>query len=132
MDFPHGFDLDDEGNVWASDQRGHRVFKWDAEGELLMTIGERGTEGDPPRLLTQPTDLVVAPNGNVFVTEGHGGGGNRVSKFSSDGRFIMSWGTDGLGRRGVHCTAYDRAGFARPRVRRGSYEQPDSDLRSAR
>ena len=97
MDFPHGFDVDDEGNVWAADQRGHKVFKWDAEGELLMTIGERGTQGDPPRLLTQPTDLVVAANGDIFVTEGHGGGGNRVSKWSSDGSFIMSWGTTGSG-----------------------------------
>ena len=97
MDFPHGFDIDDGGNVWAADQRGHKVFKWDAEGELLMTIGERGTQGDPPRHLTQPTDLVVAPNGDIFVTEGHGGGGNRVSKWASDGRFIMSWGTTGSG-----------------------------------
>ena len=97
FDFPHGFDVDDEGNVWASDQRGHQVFKWTAEGELLMTLGQKGTPGDPPRLLTQPTDLVVAPNGNIFVTEGHGGGGNRVSKYASDGRFIMSWGTTGSG-----------------------------------
>jgi len=97
MDFPHGFDVDDEGNVWAADQRGHTVFKWDAEGELLMTIGERGTQGDPPRNLTQPTDLVVAPNGDIFVTEGHGAGGNRVSKWASDGSFIMSWGTTGSG-----------------------------------
>ena len=97
FDFPHGFDVDDEGNVWASDQRGHQVFKWDSEGELLMTIGQKGMRGDPPRLLTQPTDLVVAPNGNIFVTEGHGQGGNRVSKYSRDGRFIMSWGTTGSG-----------------------------------
>lgn len=97
MDFPHGFDVDDEGNVWASDQRSHQVLKWDPEGELLMTLGEKGIAGDPPRLLTQPTDLVVAPNGNIFVTEGHGGGANRVSKYSSDGTFLMSWGTTGSG-----------------------------------
>ena len=97
FDFPHGFDVDDEGNVWASDQRGNQVFKWNAEGELLMTLGQKGTQGDPPRFLTQPTDLVVAPNGNIFVTEGHGGGGNRVSKYTSDGRFVMSWGTTGSG-----------------------------------
>jgi sugar lactone lactonase YvrE len=97
MDFPHGFDVDDEGNVWASDQRGHQVFKWNAEGQLLMTLGQKGRQGDPPQLLTQPTDLVVAPNGNIFVTEGHGQGGNRVSKYSSEGTFIMSWGTTGSG-----------------------------------
>ena len=97
LEFPHGFDVDDEGNVWASDQRGHQVFKWDSDGELLMTLGQKGMQGDPPRLLTQPTDLGGAPNGNIFVTEGHGQGANRVSKYSSDGRFIMSWGTTGSG-----------------------------------
>ena len=97
FDFPHGFDLDDEGNVWASDERGHQVFKWNAEGELLMTLGQKGTGGDPPRLLNQPTDLVVAPNGDIFVTEGQGGGVNRVSKCSSDGTFIKSWGKTGSG-----------------------------------
>ncbi len=97
LEFPHGFDVDDEGNVWASDQRGHQVFKWNAEGELLMTLGQKGSQGDPPRLLTQPTDVVVAPNGNIFVTEGHGGGADRVSKYTSDGRFVMSWGTTGSG-----------------------------------
>ncbi len=32
FDFPHGFAVDDDGNLWASDQRGHQVFKWDPEG----------------------------------------------------------------------------------------------------
>ena len=97
MDFPHGLDIDDEGNVWAADQRAHQIFKWTPDGELLMTIGERGTAGDPPRLLSEPTDVVVAPNGDIFVTEGHSfsQGVTRVSKFASDGTFIMSWGTTG-------------------------------------
>ena len=98
MDFPHGFDMDDDGNLWASDQRGHQVFKWDPEGELLMTIGRKGDEGDPP-LLSEPTDVVIAPNGDIFITEGHSfaQGVNRVSKYTSDGTFIMSWGSTGSG-----------------------------------
>jgi len=99
MDFPHGFDIDDQGNVYAADQRGHRILKWSADGELLMTIGQRGTAGDPPRLLSEPTDVVVASNGDILITEGHSfsQGANRVSKFSSDGTFIMSWGKTGSG-----------------------------------
>jgi hypothetical protein len=99
FDFPHGFMVDREGNVWASDQRGHQVFKGDAGGELLMTIGQKGTEGDPPGLLSEPTDVAIAPNGDIFITEGHSfsQGVNRVSKFASDGTFIMSWGSTGSG-----------------------------------
>ncbi len=98
MDFPHGFDVDHEGNVWAADQRGHQVLKWDPDGELLMTIGRKGTPGDPP-LLSEPTGVAVAPNGDVFITEGHSfaQGVNRVSKYARDGSFIKSWGQTGSG-----------------------------------
>ena len=98
FDFPHGLDLDDEGNVWAADQRGHQVLKFDPAGALLMTIGEKGTAGDPP-LLSEPTDVVVAPNGDIFITEGHSftDGANRVSKYAADGTFLMSWGGTGSG-----------------------------------
>ena len=99
FDFPHGFAVDDDGNLWASDQRGHQVFKWDSEGELLMTLGQKGTSGAPPNLLSEPTDVAIAPNGDIFVTEGHSfaQGANRVSKFASDGTYIMSWGSTGSG-----------------------------------
>ena len=98
FDFPHGFDVDDEGNVWVADQRGHRVVKFDAEGNHLMTIGERGTAGDPP-LVNEPTGVVVAPSGEIFITEGHSfaRGANRVTKYAADGTFLTSWGGTGSG-----------------------------------
>ncbi len=98
FDFPHGLDLDDEGNVWVADQRGHRVVKFDAEGNHLLTIGERGNPGDPP-LLNEPTDVIVTAAGDIFITEGHSfaPGANRVTKWAADGTFVMSWGGTGSG-----------------------------------
>ncbi len=98
FDFPHGLDLDDEGNVWVADQRGHQVLKFDAGGTLLMAIGEKSTAGDPP-LLNEPTDVVVAPSGDIFITEGHSfaAGANRVTKYAGDGTFVTSWGGTGAG-----------------------------------
>jgi sugar lactone lactonase YvrE len=115
MDFPHGFAMDPEGNVWASDQRTHQVYKWSPSGELLMTIGRRGEAGDPPTLLNEPTDVAVARNGNIFVTEGHSftRGANRVSKFAPDGSFIASWGRTGSGPGEFnvpHTLAFDSLG----------------------
>ena len=96
--FPHGFHVDSQGNVWATDTRIHQVFKFSADGSLLMTLGKNGTAGNPPELLNEPTDVVTNRNGDIFVTEGHAEGvANRVSKFSKDGRFTKSWGTSGAG-----------------------------------
>ena len=98
FDFPHGFGVDHEGNVWVADQRGHQVVKFDSEGNHLMTIGERGTAGDPP-LVNEPTGVVVAPGGEIFITEGHSfaSGANRVTKYAADGTFLLSWGETGSG-----------------------------------
>ena len=98
FDFPHGLDIDDDGNVWTADQRRHQVLKFDSEGELLMTIGEKGRSGAPP-LLAEPTDVIVAANGDIFITEGHNfaNGANRVSKYAADGTLLMSWGRTGSG-----------------------------------
>ena len=47
-------------------------------------------------LSTCPSDVLVAPNGDIFVADGHGrGGNNRIVKFSSDGTFIKAWGQTG-------------------------------------
>ena len=98
--WPHGFHVDRGGNVWATDARGedgkgHQVFKFSSDGELLMTLGKAGITGNGPDTFNEPTDVVVAPNGNIFVTDGHGSGNNRVVKFSADGTFIKAWGTPG-------------------------------------
>src|SRR5207253_10527884 len=43
-------------------------------------------------------DVVTAPNGDIFVADGHGGNSNaRIVKFSKDGTFIKTWGRKGSG-----------------------------------
>jgi DNA-binding beta-propeller fold protein YncE len=102
--FPHGATLDRDGNLWVTDARGgdgygHQVFKFDPNGRVLMTLGTKGASGSGPDHFDQPTDVVVAPNGDIFVTDSHRNGrNNRVVKFSRDGRFVKEWGTKGSGR----------------------------------
>lgn len=121
--WPHGMFVDAEGNVWVADATGfgvspddlgHVVMKFSPEGELLMTLGERGNPGSGPDLFTQPSDVLVSPNGDIFVADGHGAGGNnRIVKFSSDGTFLMEWGSTG-GENGEfrdpHALAMDSQG----------------------
>ena len=59
-----------------------------------MTLGTAGVAGNGPDTFDRPTDVAVALNGDIFVTDGHGTN-NRVVKFSKDGRFIKTWGHTG-------------------------------------
>jgi sugar lactone lactonase YvrE len=117
--FPHGATVDNEGNLWVTDARGadgkgQQVFKFSADGRVLMTLGKAGVGGSGPDTFDQPTDVVVAPSGDIFVTDSHrNGANNRVVKFTRDGRFVKSWGRKGSGRGEIsepHTIAMDSRG----------------------
>lgn len=117
--FPHGATIDREGNLWVTDAggatgKGHQVFKFSPAGELLMTLGKAGMSGSDPGLFDQPTDVVVSPNGDIFVADSHRNGkNNRVVKFSKDGSFVKEWGRKGSGRGELsepHTIAIDSRG----------------------
>jgi DNA-binding beta-propeller fold protein YncE len=117
--FPHGATVDRDGNLWVTDARGengigHQVFKFDAGGKVLMTLGQKGVSGSTATLFDQPTDVVIAPNGEVFVTDSHRNGkNNRVVKFTKDGKYVKEWGKKGSGRGEMsepHTIAMDSRG----------------------
>jgi len=101
FNFPHGFHVDRDGNVWTSDGRGangigHTVIKFSPTGQVLMTLGRPGVAGDGSDTFNAPSDVVTAPNGDIFVADGHGGNTNaRIVKFDKDGRFVKAWGRKG-------------------------------------
>jgi len=118
--WPHGIDVDDQGNVWVADargegNRGHQVIKFSPEGEVLMRLGTAGVAGRTEETFDQPNDVLVAPNGDIFVGDGHpANGNNRIVKFSSDGTYIMEWGETGSepGQfRTPHALAMDSQGL---------------------
>src|SRR5262249_15810703 len=99
--FPHGIFVDRGGNVWITDAegkdgKGHQVIKFSPEGKIMLTLGKAGVAGEGPDTFNHPSDVVVAPNGDIFVADGHGGASNaRIVKFSKDGKFIKIWGKKG-------------------------------------
>lgn len=110
--FPHGIDVDDDGNVWVVDcaclgrarpdslpPKGHQVFKFSPDGRLLLTIGRAGGSRDAGQLF-QPNDVLVTKD-HIFVAEGHSsaqGAHARISRFDKAGRFQKAWGTKGAGK----------------------------------
>jgi DNA-binding beta-propeller fold protein YncE len=103
FEWPHGIHVDADDNVWVTDARGsngrgHQVIKFTAEGKELMRLGTAGISGGGPGELNAPSDVLVAPNGDIFIVDEHGIQGiNRVQKFSKDGTFIKQWGQTGTG-----------------------------------
>ena len=69
---PHGLYVDRDGNVWVTDDvgsrdidtvseaKGHQVFKFSPEGELLMTLGSPGISGDGPDTFNMPCLLYTS------------------------------------------------------------------------
>jgi sugar lactone lactonase YvrE len=133
--FLHGIFVDRDGNVWVTDERtataqelqespaakgkGLTVVKFSPDGKVLMTLGTPGVGGDPPNAFQAPTSVLVAPNGDIFVADGHGGPGgpgsttSRIVKFDKNGKFIKTFGTLGHGTGQLyhpHSLAMDSAG----------------------
>jgi DNA-binding beta-propeller fold protein YncE len=124
FDMAHSLYIDADDSVFVLSHRGHFIMKFDRDGELMLTLGERGKPSDsgytkegrvpaspwasggglpitngvghggPP--FNQPTDVAVAANGDIFVSDGYRN--SRVHKFAADGRLLKSWGEPGHAR----------------------------------
>ena len=133
---PHGIHVDAQGNVWIADfagnqagTKGHQVHKFSAKGEKLLSLGIAGKPGNADGQFNQPNDVVVGPDGSIYVSDGHDGQGMttnaaiaegikrgataRISKFSPQGTFIKSWGGIGVRHgefRTPHAMVFDAKG----------------------
>lgn len=121
--WPHGMYVDADDNVWIADAVGyapvpegigHTIMKFSPDGELLMRLGKEGVAGDGTDVFNKPSDMLVAPDGSIFVADGHdAGGNNRIIKFDNDGNYLMQWGETGGDHgqfRDPHALAMDSQG----------------------
>ncbi len=120
---PHGIYVDADGNIWVTDcactggrgaargagggaegrggggaesAPGHLVYKFSPAGKLLMTLGTPGGGRDSAYFFT-PNAILVAPNGEIYVSEGHssqqGSSTARILKFDKTGKLLTTWGS---------------------------------------
>jgi DNA-binding beta-propeller fold protein YncE len=133
---PHGIHVDKQGNVWMADfagneagTKGHQVHKFSPKGEKLLSLGMAGKPGNADGQFNQPNDVVVGPDGSIYVSDGHDAQGmttaaaiadglkrgatSRISKFTPDGKFVKSWGKIGVQHgefRTPHALVFDSKG----------------------
>jgi streptogramin lyase/mono/diheme cytochrome c family protein len=128
--FPHGIWIDKNDHIWIADNHnngkiGDDVLEFDQNGRILKTLGKPGVAGSDAQTFHEPNAVLIAPNGDIFVSDGHGGdtittaahsptmGNARVVKLDPDGKLLMQWGSHGSGPgefQTPHCLAMDSAG----------------------
>jgi DNA-binding beta-propeller fold protein YncE len=91
----HSVRVDPSGNIWVIDAPGHVIYKLNAEGKEVMHLGTKDVAGTGPGNFNLPTDIAVAANGDLYVTDGYGSA--RVVKYTRDGKYLLQWGTRGKG-----------------------------------
>ena len=116
--WPHGLFAAPDGTVWTTAGQKQVVMQFAPDGRLLRTLGKPGVTGDGPDTFNSPSDVVVAPNGDIFIADGHGDypvpkTNDRIVKYSKDGKFIKAWGHHGSAQGEFdvpHGLAMDSAG----------------------
>jgi DNA-binding beta-propeller fold protein YncE len=104
----HGITIGSDNNPYCTDDGNHTVRKFTAGGKLLMTLGTMNTPADtgydgkdymtitrPADGFNRPTNLAVAPSGDLYISDGYGN--CRVHQFSPSGERKRSWGVPGTG-----------------------------------
>ncbi|MFC1485768.1 hypothetical protein ACFL55_01930 [Candidatus Latescibacterota bacterium] len=89
----HYLRFDDDDNVWICHTTRHVVQKCNQDGDVLMTLGTYDEPGDDENHFNRPADMTITPAG-VFIADGYGN--RRIVHYSLDGRFIKTWGQQGI------------------------------------
>jgi DNA-binding beta-propeller fold protein YncE len=83
----HGLRIDRKGFLWVTDNADNFVQKYTPDGQLQLTLGQRGVAGgnDSKTAFDGPADVFVQPDGDILVADGYRN--SRIVRFSGDGTF---------------------------------------------
>jgi DNA-binding beta-propeller fold protein YncE len=92
---PQDVAIDASGNFYVSDFSGHRVQKFDPNGNPLLSIGKEG-KGDGE--FEQPSGLFIDAQGDIYVCDTFN---HRIQKFDPEGNFLKAWSHGFFGPRSI-------------------------------
>jgi DNA-binding beta-propeller fold protein YncE len=112
---PHAISVAPDGSVYCTDDGGHAVHRFSANGVLELTLARTGADDDydplggPRRLepvarvgppFNYPTHALESATGEIHVADGYGNA--RVHVFTRAGELTRSWGASGAGPGEFH------------------------------
>lgn len=95
LGLPHGMRLAPDGFLWLTDTGRHRVLKTTLAGRVLLELGTPDVRGTDDRTFNMPTDVAVAVDGSIYVSDGYGN--SRIVRFDPEGHYLGAWGRPGSG-----------------------------------
>lgn len=102
---PHGILATSDATLYLTDDLGHRVAQYTLDGQFLRNIGPSGVPSDtrvkgfdyrtiaPSGPYNLPTNVAVADDGHLFVSDGYGNAS--IHHFNEAGELIRTWGASG-------------------------------------
>ena len=87
--WPSGLLVDDDENLYVSDEAKHQVVIMDKDGNHIDSWGEQGSDDGQ---LNRPSGMAFDNNGNILLSDTMN---NRVQRFSKSGEFLQSFGEQG-------------------------------------
>ena len=88
---PVSIQMDDNENIYISDEVLHRITILDTDGSYVNSWGEHGSDKGQ---FDRPSGIALDSNGHVYVSDAFN---HRVQQYTNDGKFINSWGVEGSG-----------------------------------
>lgn len=105
---PTGLGAGPDGRIYAADTHYARVMIYERDGTFVTSFGHKG---NGPGEFNMPTDVALAPNGDIYV--GEYGGNDRISRFTPQYGFVQSFGGPDSGAARLQrpqALAFDTAG----------------------
>jgi hypothetical protein len=107
----HGLHLQKEGSeefLYLCDIKRSLVVKTTLDGEVVLTLGypkdsppyQFATGGEPAKKYI-PTNVAVAPNGDIYVADGYGS--SFINQYNAAGEFIRTFGGAGSAAGELDC-----------------------------
>ena len=81
--------VDEDENLYVSDEANHKIVIMDKEGEHIRSFGEQGSEAGK---MDRPSGMVFDSEGNIVVSDTVN---NRIQRFTRGGELLQCFGESG-------------------------------------